>query len=96
MSLYIFDTDSMTHYQFGNVLLLQNMMRHIGHTFAVSVIITPARKYRSNLSPTRKRGIGGSQAKNPRVRVGLRLHFVIFFRAGVIPSKSNFLVGRVR
>jgi len=38
MSLYIFDTDSMTHYQFGNVLLLQNMMRHIGHTFAVSVI----------------------------------------------------------
>ena len=38
MSLYIFDTDSMTHYQYGNVLLLQNTMRHIGHTFAVSAI----------------------------------------------------------
>jgi tRNA(fMet)-specific endonuclease VapC len=38
MSLYIFDTDSITHYQLGNALLLRNMMRHLGHTFAISVI----------------------------------------------------------
>jgi tRNA(fMet)-specific endonuclease VapC len=38
MSLYLFDTDSITHYQIGNAGLVQNMLRHSGDTFAVSVI----------------------------------------------------------
>ena len=38
MSLYLFDTDSITLYQFGNILLLRNIMRHLGDRLAVSVI----------------------------------------------------------
>lgn len=38
MSLYLFDTDSVTLYQLGNALVLRNIMRHLGDTFSVSVI----------------------------------------------------------
>ena len=38
MSLYLFDTDSISLYQSGNVLILRNIMRHLSDTLAVSVI----------------------------------------------------------
>ena len=38
MSLYLFDTDSITLHQSGNVLLLRNIMRHLRDTLSVSVI----------------------------------------------------------